>query len=139
MQRLHKEICSTDEPGEINELEHDNKVGSDRFNTPQFRRIVYCLISKDKDGESALNLAIKQRNFRCFELMLSIVLNASDTFVSRNFLSDLGSMMELEAQTVETFFEKKLVDNFASMAIEKVKWTIEPEQKTIVHATQIFD
>ena len=83
------------------------------------------MLSKNKDGESALNLAIKQKNFRCFELMLSILLNAGDAFVSRNFLSDLGSMMELEAQTVESFFERKLVDNFASIAIEKVKWTLE--------------
>lgn len=57
--------------------------------------------------------------------MLSILLNASDTFISRNFLSDLGNMMELEAVTVENFFERKLVDNFASIAIEKVKWTLE--------------
>jgi len=67
--------------------------------------------------------------------MLSILLNADDTFVSRNFLKDLGSMMELEAKTVEEFFERKLVDNFASMAIEKVKWTLEQEQKIILSHT----
>jgi len=67
--------------------------------------------------------------------MLSILLNADDTFVSRNFLKDLGSMMELEAKTVEEFFERKLVDNFASMAIEKVRWTLEQEQKIILSHT----
>lgn len=57
--------------------------------------------------------------------MLSILINANDAFVSRSFLSDLGYMMDIEATVVELFFSNKLVDNFSSMAIEKVKWTIE--------------
>jgi len=55
------------------------------------------LIRKNKDGDSPLNLAIRNKNFRCFELMLSILLNASDVFISRNFLNDLAVMIELEA------------------------------------------
>lgn len=44
-----------------------------------------------------MNLAIRNKNFRCFEMMLSILLNASDAFVSRSFLRDMGYMIEIEA------------------------------------------
>lgn len=63
--------------------------------------MVQLLIRKNKDGDSPLNLAIRNKNFRCFELMLSMLLNASDVFISRNFLNDLAFMIELEATTVE--------------------------------------
>lgn len=33
--------------------------------------------------------------------MLSILLNATDAFVSRSFLKDLGYMIEIEATTVD--------------------------------------
>ena len=72
------------------------KQGS-HFDKPHFRRVVQLLVRKNKNGESPLNLAIKNKNFRCFELMLSILLNASDVFVSRNFLNDLAHMIEIEA------------------------------------------
>lgn len=141
MERLHKQILKTTVPGETNELEEQGPRGftQSTFTKPWFRRIVQLMILKNQDGESPLNLAIKNRSFRCFELMLSLLLNASDTFISHNFLKDLGAMMELEATTVEQFFERKLVDNFASMAIEKVKWTLEQETKVIVHHTQLFN
>ena len=96
------------------------------------------LIRKNNDGDSPLNLAIRNKNFRCFELMLSILLNATDCFVSKNFLSDLGNMIELEAPTVELFFDKKLVDNVATKAIEKVKWSLEDSSVGIVVPSQLF-
>lgn len=103
-----------------------------QFDLPYFRRIVQLLIRKNADGDSPINLAIRYKNFRCFELMLSILLNASNTFVSRNFLSEVSIMLEIEAKTVEEFFNRKFVDNASSQAIEKVKWTIEEESKIIV-------
>lgn len=85
-----------------------------------------------------MNLAIKNKNFRCFELMLSILINAKDAFVSRSFLNDLGYMMDIEATVVELFFNNKLVDNFSSMAIEKVKWTIEEDSIGILVPSQLI-
>lgn len=57
------------------------------------------------EGDSPLNLAIRNKNFRCFELMLSILLNANDVFISKNFLNDMGNILEVEAHTVEMFFD----------------------------------
>lgn len=83
------------------------QVGEDQphfSETPWFRRIVQLLIRKNLEGDSPLNLAIQNKNFRCFELMLSILNNARDVFVSKNFLSDLGQMIEMESKTVDQFF-----------------------------------
>lgn len=154
LERFHKQLCGTNVPGESSEIFHVHSQASFGFeeldssskhfkgmlpfDQPWFRRVVQLLIRKNKDGDSPLNLAIRNRNFRCFELMLSILLNSTDTFVSRNFLNDLGFMIEIEAQTVELFFDKKFVDNFASRVIEKVKWTIDSERVGIVHSSQLF-
>lgn len=71
-------------------------------------------------------------------MMLSILLNASDAFVSKSFLRDMGYMLEIEAPVVEQFFNRKLVDNKASMQIEKVKWTIEKESVGMLLTSQLF-
>lgn len=152
LERFHKQLCGTIVPGESSDVHHAHGSKShafedviarahesdNAFEQPLFRRVVQLLIRKNQDGDSPLNLAIRNRNFRCFELMLSILLNAGDVFVSRNFLNDLGFMIEIEAQTVELFFDKKFVDNFASREIEKVRWTIEAERVEIVHSSQLF-
>ena len=145
LEKFHKQLCGTINPGEAGEIFDvdpaaaggERRPGS-HFEKPTFRRVVQLLIRKNKNGDSPLNLAIRNKNFRCFELMLSILLNAGDVFISRNFLNDLSFMIELEASTVEQFFERKLVDNFASKAIEKVKWTIDEESIGIVHSSQLF-
>ena len=73
-----------------------------------------------------------QKSFRCFELMLSILTNATDVFVSKNFLLDLGFMLDVEAKTVDKFFDEKMVENESTRDIEKVRWTIEEESVRIV-------
>ena len=70
--------------------------------------------------------------------MLSILVHASDAFVSKSFLTDLGNMIEMEATTVETFFNSKMVDNHASKQIEKVKWTLEEDSVSIYLPSQLF-
>ena len=70
--------------------------------------------------------------------MLSILLNATDAFVSRSFLKDLGYMIEIEATTVDQFFNSKLVDNLASKKIEKVKWTIDKDAVGILVPSQLI-
>lgn len=73
-----------------------------------------------------------QKSFRCFELMLSILTNATDVFVSKNFLLDLGFMLDVEAKTVDKFFDEKMVENESTRDIEKVRWIIEEESVRIV-------
>ena len=64
--------------------------------------------------------------------MLSILTNATDVFVSKNFLLDLGFMLDVEAKTVDKFFDEKMVENESTRDIEKVRWTIEEESVRIV-------
>lgn len=134
----------TDIPGTVADesINVDNSgkmsVGEMDFERPEYRRVVQLLIRKNSEGDTPLNLAIKNRNHRCFELMLSILLNAKDVFVSRQFLSDLRFMMELETNTVEAFFNSKFVENVATAAIVKVKWSIEEESVGIVTSSQLF-
>lgn len=108
------------------------------FEAPWFRRVVQLLTRKNMEGDSPLNLAIRNKNFRCFELMLSILVNANDVFVSKSFLRDLGYMIEIEASTIDLFFDTKMVDNIASKRIEKVKWTIEKESIGMLLSSQLF-
>lgn len=147
LEQMHHQILGTTQPGEVGEITgiHDNmremQVGEDQphfSETPWFRRIVQLLIRKNLEGDSPLNLAIQNKNFRCFELMLSILNNARDVFVSKNFLSDLGQMIEMESKTVDQFFNQKFVENKATIDIEKVKWTIEEESVGIVLKSQLF-
>lgn len=70
--------------------------------------------------------------------MLSILLNAKDVFVSRQFLSELRNMMEMETNTVETFFDEKFVHNVATDAIVKVKWSIEEDYVGMTTSSQLF-
>ena len=112
LEKLHLQICGSATPGEVGdtfsqtvgEIGIEAKSGS-AFETPWFKRMVQLLIRKNLEGDSPLNLAIRNKNFRCFELMLSILLNANDVFISKNFLSDMSNMLEVEANTVETFFD----------------------------------
>ena len=85
-----------------------------------------------------MNLAIHAQNFRCFELMLSILLNARETFISRNFLADLRSMLDMEAPSVDMFFDSKMVETKACSDIDKVRWTIEDEFVQIPLKSQLF-
>ena len=100
--------------------------------------MVQLLIRKNADGDTALNLAVKHKNFRCFELMLSILLNAKDSFISRQFLTDLRFMMEMETNVVESFFDQKFVTNVSTSAIEKVKWSIDADSVGMVTSSQLF-
>ena len=93
---------------------------------------------KNSEGDTPLNLAIRNKSFRCFELMLSMLLQAQDSYVSRNFLSDLELMIGMESPTVDKFFDMKMVDNAASKAIEKIKWSLEEEKTSIVLQSQLF-
>ena len=44
----------------------------------------------------------------------------------------------MESTTVDKFFDMKMVDNAASKAIEKIKWSLEEEKTSIVLQSQLF-
>ena len=48
-------------------------------------------------------------------------------------------MIEMESKTVDKFFDMKMVDNAASKAIEKIKWSLEEEKTSIVLQSQLFE
>lgn len=47
-------------------------------------------------------------------------------------------MLEVEAKTVDKFFDEKMVENKSTKDIEKVRWTIEEESVRIVLKSQLF-
>ena len=97
------------------------------------------LLKKDDDGYSPLNLAIKDKNYRCFELMLSMLIRADDTFISSHLLKNLNQILEMETPTIEMFFNTKAVDNVACKKIEKVRWNLEDKDSvSLSFPTQLF-
>ena len=93
---------------------------------------------KNDNGLTPINLAIKDKNFRCLELLLSIGLHDENSGISETFLSDFRFLVKNQIAMGDKFFAEKFIKSVSCERIQKVRWNIDDEEISLVLPSQLF-